>query len=701
MRNYPSIHRIVALAVLLLLATGLNGGISVHGIGLDNQPFTWPDERAYAAYFSMFFEDENRAPGQPLACRPLEPLSDAEQPQGSATPHANLYLIVSPTGDRNEGCLVEPWKVPSSILPWTSPAEELEIVVTPEQWIPSSETLGTAPPDLAVLVNASEPGASNSESIWVPLEATSNAGMTSYIRLIEGQKRLVFRTPLEETVNLQIAGYHLENRRSKGRLKRATEVLWGSLAGASGLLAPFQGVFGGTGRILAALRTIQNKNKELEEAFEDIAKVQGENHKKLLTTSLAGLHVAVGGSAGRSKLAKGRWLALANGARFRGYGLRVTGLEGAGAPAVLQVARKPDGTEPTNDEREALGFDDYVIFELDVQDVPTRLEDRHRIQSARSAASESRDLVIMMERRALSKQAVLDFIAKWEHFSPVAEYVSAWRSHLEAVRADQVEWSEENRVVPRNSKALLISVGTFGTENIRPIAGMENDRLLMREVAEALGVTDVRELRDETATAGEIRNALRELTTGTGPDDLILVYFSGYGGTNGLVAHDTDTIPGTEGELSNLVGVGEFIDELGAIPSRRVLAVLDGSGPIELGSLPANVAVMQATTSSTTPAQMVPEGSLFTVVLHAAVSALQAQNEPALSVRELFMATLASVEPLAPAGLEPQQVPRPSLVSSWTSQQRVRLLPPWQFFSRRIYDATYDATRRPASDVTK
>ena len=59
MLNHPSIHRIAALAILSLVATGLNGGI---WIGPVNQPITWPDERAYAAYFSMFFEDENRAP---------------------------------------------------------------------------------------------------------------------------------------------------------------------------------------------------------------------------------------------------------------------------------------------------------------------------------------------------------------------------------------------------------------------------------------------------------------------------------------------------------------------------------------------------------------------------------------------------------------------------------------------------------------
>ena len=208
-------------------------GASSCDLDQDNQPITWPDERAYAVDFSKFFEDENRAPGQPLACRPQEALSEAEQPQGTATPTANLYLIVSPPGDRNEGCLVEPWKVPSSILPSASPSEAIEIVVTPEQWIPSSETLAKgkeAPPDLAIQVNASEPERSDSESIWVPLEATTNAGMTSYIRLIQGQKRLVFRTPLHKTVNLQIAGYHLVNKSSKSCLKRATEVLWGSLA---------------------------------------------------------------------------------------------------------------------------------------------------------------------------------------------------------------------------------------------------------------------------------------------------------------------------------------------------------------------------------------------------------------------------------------------------------------------------------------
>ena len=416
---------------------------------------------------------------------------------GTATPTANLYLIVSPPGDRNEGSLVEPWKVSSRILPYASPSEAIEIVVTPELWIPSSETPakgGKAPPDLAVSVNASEPGASASESKWVPLEASTNAPTTFYTRLIEGQKRLVFRTPLDDTVDLQIAGHHLENKRWKD-LKQATEVLWGSLAGPSGLVAPFQGVLGGTAHILAALRTVQSKDKELVDAFGSITAVRRAQRESLLMTSPSALHVAVEESGGGSKLAKGRWLALTNGARFRGYGLRVTGLEGARAPAVLQVARKPDGTEPTKVEREALGFDDYVIFDVDIQDVPMRLEDRHRIESARSAASESRNL--MTQGRARSKQAVLDYIAKSEGFSPAAEYVSMWRSHLEAVRADQVEWSEGNRVVPRNSKALLISVGNFVSDDLTRLA-LERDIRLMREIAEAFSITDVRELRDET-----------------------------------------------------------------------------------------------------------------------------------------------------------------------------------------------------------
>lgn len=493
MPNYPGISRILALADLSLVATGLHGEIWVDR----SPPITRPDERAYAVDFEMFFQDENRAPGQPLACWLLEELSGAEQPQGTATPTANLYLIVSPPGDRNEGSLVEPWKVSSRILPYASPSEAIEIVVTPELWIPSSETPakgGKAPPDLAVSVNASEPGASASESKWVPLEASTNAPTTFYTRLIEGQKRLVFRTPLDDTVDLQIAGHHLENKRWKD-LKQATEVLWGSLAGPSGLVAPFQGVLGGTAHILAALRTVQSKDKELVDAFGSITAVRRAQRESLLMTSPSALHVAVEESGGGSKLAKGRWLALTNGARFRGYGLRVTGLEGARAPAVLQVARKPDGTEPTKVEREALGFDDYVIFDVDIQDVPMRLEDRHRIESARSAASESRNL--MTQGRARSKQAVLDYIAKSEGFSPAAEYVSMWRSHLEAVRADQVEWSEGNRVVPRNSKALLISVGNFVSDDLTRLA-LERDIRLMREIAEAFSITDVRELRDET-----------------------------------------------------------------------------------------------------------------------------------------------------------------------------------------------------------
>ena len=113
---------------------------------------------------------------------------------------------------------------------------------------------------------------------------------------------------------------------------------------------------------------------------------------------------------------------------------------------MLQVARKPDGTESSKDEREAPGFDDYVIFDVDVQDVPVRLEDRRRIQWARTAASESRDL--MTQGRARSKQAVLDLIAKWKHFTRAAEYVSGWRSHLEAACRSSRMVRAESRCIP-------------------------------------------------------------------------------------------------------------------------------------------------------------------------------------------------------------------------------------------------------------
>lgn len=103
----------------------------------------------------------------------------------------------------------------------------------------------------------------------------------------------------------------------------------------------------------------------------------------------------------------------------------------------------------------------------------------------------------MTQGRARSKQVVLDCIATWEHFTPATEYVSGWRSHFEAVRADQVEWSEQNRVAPRNSKALLISIGIFATDGWGPLP-WGPDIPLMREVAEAFGIADVRESRDET-----------------------------------------------------------------------------------------------------------------------------------------------------------------------------------------------------------
>ena len=141
------------------------------------------------------------------------------------------------------------------------------------------------------------------------------------------------------------------------------------------------------------------------------------------------------------------------------------------------------------------------------------------------------------------------------------------------------------------SKALLVGVGTYQLPN-NDLPGIDLDIANMKHVAQIMGFgpDQVKVLFNEQADYAGVKAALTGwLRDGVGPNDRVLIYFSGHGtrvpdprpGRTGenddaLVLHDVKlaTINGRPGLANVLMGY-EFGAALAAIPSQHVLVMVD------------------------------------------------------------------------------------------------------------------------------
>ena len=150
-------------------------------------------------------------------------------------------------------------------------------------------------------------------------------------------------------------------------------------------------------------------------------------------------------------------------------------------------------------------------------------------------------------------------------------------------------------------RALLIGLDYRGGSRVEPeLHGIGLDIEMMRQLARDLGIPDIRELWNEDATLGGIREALRGLGSGVSRDDLVLVYFSGHGTRvpdtgdeeddgwdEVLVPYDAEPARGT---VRNVLKDDELGALLARIPSRFVLVVIDacnsGTAAKSVGATP-------------------------------------------------------------------------------------------------------------------
>jgi metacaspase-1 len=141
------------------------------------------------------------------------------------------------------------------------------------------------------------------------------------------------------------------------------------------------------------------------------------------------------------------------------------------------------------------------------------------------------------------------------------------------------------------SKALLIGVGTYELPN-NDLPGIDLDIDNMKHVAQIMGFApnDIKVLFNDQATYAGVKAALTTwLRDGVGPNDRVLIYFSGHGTRvpdprpnkvgevdDALVMHDVRRAS-TNGHasLSNVLLGYEFGVALAAIPSQHVLVLVD------------------------------------------------------------------------------------------------------------------------------
>lgn len=141
------------------------------------------------------------------------------------------------------------------------------------------------------------------------------------------------------------------------------------------------------------------------------------------------------------------------------------------------------------------------------------------------------------------------------------------------------------------SKALLIGVGTYQLPN-NDLPGIDLDVENMKHVAQIMGfkAADTKVLFNDDATYAGVKQALTVwLRDGVGPNDRILIYFSGHGtrvpdprpdksgaSDDALVLHDVRraTVNGHP-SLGNVLMGYEFGAALAALPSQHVLVLVD------------------------------------------------------------------------------------------------------------------------------
>ena len=124
------------------------------------------------------------------------------------------------------------------------------------------------------------------------------------------------------------------------------------------------------------------------------------------------------------------------------------------------------------------------------------------------------------------------------------------------------------RSIPKASRhALIIGIGEYSTSGVMSLKGVKNDMQSAQLIAQTMSIPDdnIRYLRDEQATALQIRQAVQDLNARVRPGDRVFVYYSGHG-TRWVdpkePEHCTEGLLSTDGKAISNVEVSELLSPI-------------------------------------------------------------------------------------------------------------------------------------------
>ena len=124
------------------------------------------------------------------------------------------------------------------------------------------------------------------------------------------------------------------------------------------------------------------------------------------------------------------------------------------------------------------------------------------------------------------------------------------------------------RSIPKASRhALVIGIGEYSTPGVMSLKGVKNDMQSAQLIAQTMSIPDenIRYLRDEQATAQQIRQAVQDLNARVRPGDRVFVYYSGHG-TRWVDPNDpehcTEGLLSTDGKAISNVEISELLSPI-------------------------------------------------------------------------------------------------------------------------------------------
>jgi hypothetical protein len=121
------------------------------------------------------------------------------------------------------------------------------------------------------------------------------------------------------------------------------------------------------------------------------------------------------------------------------------------------------------------------------------------------------------------------------------------------------------RSIPKASRhALIIGIGEYTTSGVMALKGVKHDMQSAQSIAQTMSIPDenISYLRDEQATAQQIRQAVQDLNARVRPGDRVFVYYSGHG-TRWVAPlepeHCTEGLLSTDGKAISNVEISDLL----------------------------------------------------------------------------------------------------------------------------------------------